>query len=34
MENLEKSWNFIIVMSRPGKVLEKYLYNRNVGKVM
>jgi len=22
MENLEKSWNFIIVISRPGKVME------------
>jgi len=23
MENLEKSWNFKMVISRPGKVLEK-----------
>jgi len=23
MENLEKSWNFKMVISRPGKVIEK-----------
>jgi len=23
MENLEKSWNFKMVISRPGKVMEK-----------
>jgi len=23
MENLEKSWNFEMVISRPGKVIEK-----------
>jgi len=25
MENLEKSWNFKMVVSRPGKVMEKNL---------
>jgi len=24
MENLEKSWNFKMVISRPGKVMEMY----------
>jgi len=26
VENLEKSWNFKMVISRPGKVLEKTFY--------
>jgi len=34
MENLEKSWNFKMVMSRPGKVLEKKKNPKNVKKVV
>jgi len=34
MENLEKSWNFKMVISRPGKVMEKYLNHKRFGKVM
>jgi len=29
MENLEKSWNFKMVISRPGKVLEKKLLEKS-----
>jgi len=32
MENLEKSWNFKMVISRPGKVMEK-TYHKSFGKV-
>jgi len=28
MENLEKSWHFKIVISRPGKVMEKNLNHK------
>jgi len=34
MENLEKSWNFKIVISRPGKVMEKTSNHKSFGKVM
>jgi len=34
MENLEKSWNFKMVVSRPGKVMEKNLNHKSFGKVM
>jgi len=34
MENLEKSWNFEMVISRPGKVMEKNLNHKSFGKVM
>jgi len=34
MENLEKSWNFKMVFSRPGKVMEKNLNHQSFGKVM
>jgi len=34
MENLEKSWNFKMVISRPGKVMEKILNHKSFGKVM
>jgi len=30
MENLEKSWNFKMVITRPGKVLEKNIYFQKV----
>jgi len=32
MENLEKSWNFKMVISRPGKVMEKNLNHKRFGK--
>jgi len=34
MENLEKSWNLKMVISRPGKVLEKKCNPKSFGKVM
>jgi len=34
MENLEKSRHFKIVISRPGKVLEKKNYSKSFGKVL
>jgi len=34
MENLEKSRNFKMVISRPGKVKEKNLNHKSFGKVM
>jgi len=34
MENLEKSWNFKMVISRPGKVTEKNLNHKSFGKVL
>jgi len=34
MENLEKSWNFKMVISRPGKVMEQILIIKVFGKVM
>jgi len=34
MENLEKSWHFKMVISRPGKVMEKNLNHKSFGKVM
>jgi len=34
MENLEKSWNFKMVVSRPGKVMEKNVNHKSFGKVM
>jgi len=34
MENLEKSWNFKLVISRPGKVMEKNLNHKSFEKVM
>jgi len=34
MENLEKSWNFKIFISRPGKVMEKNINDTSLGKVM
>jgi len=34
MENLEKSWNFKMVISRPGKVKEKNLNHKSFEKVM
>jgi len=34
MENLEKSWNFKLFVSRPGKVLGKKFNSRSFGKVM
>jgi len=33
MENLEKSWNFKMVISRPGKVTEKNFNHKSFGKV-
>jgi len=33
MENLEKSWNFKIVISRPEKVMEKNINHNSFGKV-
>jgi len=34
MENLENSWNFKMVISRPGKVMEKNLNHKSFGKIM
>jgi len=34
MENLEKSWNFKMVISRPGKFLGKNKNPQSFGKVM
>jgi len=34
MEYLEKSWDFKMVISRPGKVMEKNLNHKSLGKVM
>jgi len=34
MENLEKSWNFKMVISRPSEVMEKILNHKSFGKVM
>jgi len=34
MENLEKSWNFKMVISRPEKVLERNLNHKSFEKVM
>jgi len=34
MENLVKSWNFKMLISRPGKVMEKNLNHNSFGKVM
>jgi len=34
MENLEKSWNFKMVISKPRKVMEKNLNHKSFGKVM
>jgi len=34
MENLEKSWNFKMVIPRPEKVMEKNLNHKSLGKVM
>jgi len=34
MENLEKSWNFKMVISRSGKVMKKMCYSKSFGKVM
>jgi len=34
MENLEKSWNFKMVISRPGKVIVKNLNHKSFGKVL
>jgi len=34
MENLEKSWNFKMVISRPGKVMEKNLNHKSFEKVL
>jgi len=34
MENLEKSWNFNLGISRPGKVFEHFFYHKGFGKVL
>jgi len=34
MENLEKSWNFKMVISRPGEVMEKNVNHTSFGKVL
>jgi len=34
MENLEKSWNFKMVISRPGKVMKKNLNHKSFAEVL
>jgi len=34
MENLEKSWNFKMVIFRPGKVMGKNVNHKSFGKVL